>query len=56
MSETASANAAAFKDVYDIESIGALVADHGLEALKTIITYFAMYQDISDRLNELEQV
>tara|TARA_R110002073_G_scaffold332489_1_gene518622 strand:+ start:415 stop:774 length:360 start_codon:yes stop_codon:yes gene_type:complete len=52
--EQFSANAEAFKDCYDNESIGALVADRGLEALKPIVAYFAMYQDISDRLNELE--
>ena len=52
--EQFSDNAEAFKDVYDNESIGAIVADRGLEALKPIIAYFAMYQDISDRLNELE--
>ena len=51
--EQFSDNAEAFKDVYDNESVGALVADRGLEALKPIIAYFAMYQDISDRLNEL---
>ena len=52
--ERFSDNAEAFKDCYDNESIGALVVDRGLEALKPIIAYFAMYQDISDRLNELE--
>ena len=52
--EQFSANAEAFKDVYDNESIGALVADRGLEALKPIIAYFAMYQDISEAIIELE--
>jgi hypothetical protein len=51
--ERFSDNAEAFKDVYDNESIGALVADQGLDAVKPIIAYFAMYQDISDRLNDL---
>ena len=51
--ERFSDNAEAFKDVYDNESIGAIVADKGLDALKPIIAYFAMYHDISDRLNEL---
>jgi len=51
--EQFSANAEAFKDYYDNESIGALVADQGLDALKPIIAYFAMYQDIIDHLNEL---
>jgi len=52
--EQFSANAEAFMDVYDNESIGAIVSDRGLDALKPIIAYFSMYQDISDRLNELE--
>ena len=52
--ERFSDNAKAFMDVYDNESIGALVADKGLDAVKPIIAYFAMYQDISDRLNDLE--
>ena len=52
--ERFSDNAEAFKDVYDNESIGAIVSDRGLDAVKPIIAYFAMYQDISDRLNELE--
>ena len=52
--EQFSANAEAFKDIYDNESIGALVAERGLDGLKPIIAYFAMYQDMSDHLNELE--
>jgi hypothetical protein len=52
--ERFSGNAEAFMDVYDNESIGALVTDKGLDAVKPIIAYFAMYQDISDRLNDLE--
>ena len=51
--EQFSANAEAFKDCYDNESIGALVAESGLDGLKPIIAYFAMHQDISDHLNEL---
>tara|TARA_R110002110_G_scaffold137783_1_gene323195 strand:- start:182 stop:541 length:360 start_codon:yes stop_codon:yes gene_type:complete len=52
--EKFSANAEAFKDIYDNESIGALVADQGLDALKPIIAYFAMYQDLSEAISELE--
>ena len=52
--ERFSDNAEAFKDCYDNESIGAIVADRGLDALKPIIAYFAIFQDISDRLNDLE--
>ena len=49
--ERFSDNAEAFKDVYDNESIGALVADQGLDAVKPIIAYFAMYQDISEAIS-----
>ena len=52
--EQFSANAEAFKDIYDNESIGALVAERGLDGLKPIIAYFAMYQDISEAISELE--
>jgi len=52
--ERFSDNAEAFKDCYDNESIGALVADNGLDAIKPIIAYFAMYQDISEAISELE--
>ena len=53
--ERFSDNAEAFKDVYDNESIGAIVADKGLDALKPIIAYFAMYQDLSEAISELEE-
>ena len=49
--ERFSANAEAFKDVYDNESLGALVADQGLDSVKPIIAYFAMYQDISEAIS-----
>ena len=52
--EQFSANAEAFKDIYDNESIGAIVADQGLEALKPIIAYFAMYQDLTEAVSEIE--
>ena len=51
--ERFSDNAEAYKDIYDNESIGSIVSDRGLDAVKPIIAYFAMYQDISDRLNDL---
>ena len=53
--EQFSANAEAFKDVYDNESIGALVADQGLDGLKPIIAYFAMYQDLTEAISELQE-
>ena len=53
--ERFSANAEAFKDVYDNESIGEIVAERGLDALKAIIAYFAMYQDLSEAISELEE-
>jgi len=52
--EQFSDNADAYQDCYDNESLGALVSEKGIDSLKAIIAYFAMYQDISDRLNELE--
>ena len=52
--ERFSDNAEAFKDVYDNESIGALVAEKGIDSLKAIIAYFAMYQDISEAISEIE--
>lgn len=47
-------NAEAYRDCYDNESIGQIVTDKGLEGMKPIIAYFAMYQDITDALYELE--
>ena len=47
-------NAEAYRDCYDNESIGQIVTDKGLEGMKPIIAYFAMQQDISDALYELE--
>ena len=47
-------NADAYRDCYDNESIGQIVTDKGLEGMKPIIAYFAMQQDISDALYELD--
>jgi len=47
-------NAEAYRDCYDNESIGQIVTDKGLEGMKPIIAYFAMYQDITDALYELD--
>jgi len=47
-------NAEAYRDFYDNESIGQIVTDKGLEGMKPIIAYFAMQQDISDALYELD--
>ena len=52
--ERFSANAKAYQDCYDNESLGAIVSDRGLDALKAIIAYFAMYQDLSEAINDLE--
>ena len=49
-------NDEAYLDCYDNESIGQLVSDKGLDAVKPIIAYFAMYQDIFDSIYELEAV
>ena len=47
-------NAEAYRDFYDMMSIGQIVTDKGLEGMKPIIAYFAMQQDISDALYELD--
>ena len=49
-------NDEAYLDCYDNESIGQLVSDKGLDAVKPIIAYFAMYQDIISAIYELEAV
>ena len=49
-------NSEAYLDCYDSESIGQLVSDKGLDAVKPIIAYFAMYQDIMSAIYELEAV
>lgn len=45
-------NDEAYLDVYDSESIGNIVADQGLDSLKTVMAYFAMYQDVQDHLSD----
>lgn len=49
-------NSEAYLDCYDNESIGQIVSDKGLDAVKPIIAYFAMYQDIISAIYELEAV
>jgi len=52
--ESFSDNAEAYQDCYDNESLGALVSEKGIDSLKAIVAYFAMYQDISEAISELE--
>ena len=47
-----SSNYEAYQDCYDNESIGSIVAEGGLDAMKPIIAYFAMYQDVSELLEQ----
>jgi len=49
-------NSEAYRDCYDNESIGQIVSDEGLDAVKPIIAYFAMYQDISDEIYRLNRL
>ena len=51
-----SSNSEAYLDYYDNETIAQIVSDKGLDAVKPIIAYFAMYQDVSEALDELEAV
>jgi hypothetical protein len=45
-------NSEAYKDVYDNESIGALVSEKGVDDLNTMIAFFAMYQDVQDCIKD----
>lgn len=47
-----SENEEAYQGVYDNESLGQLVAERGINDLKTMMAYFAMYQDVSELLEE----
>jgi hypothetical protein len=49
-------NSEAYLDCYDSESIGQLVSDKGLDAVKPIIAYFAMYQDILNEIYRLNRL
>ena len=45
-------NYEAYQDVYDNESIGDIVSKGGLDAMIPVIAYFAMYQDVSETLED----
>ena len=47
-----SENEEAYQGVYDNESLGQLVAERGIADLKTMMAYFAMYQDVSELLEQ----
>ena len=49
-------NSEAYLDCYDNESIGQLVSDKGLDAVKPIVAYFAMYRDILDEIHRLNRL
>lgn len=40
----------AYKDCYSNEDTGRLIAERGLDSFKTTMAYFAMYQDVSEKL------
>ena len=48
-----SSNDEAYKDFYDNESLGALVADRGPEGLTLIMAFYAMEADLSEKCNEI---
>lgn len=45
-------NDEAYQDCYDNESLGALVAEKGIDGVKPMMAYFAMYQDVSEQLEQ----
>ena len=45
-------NDEAYQDCYDNESLGALVAEKGIDGVKPMMAYFAMYQDVSELLEQ----
>lgn len=45
-------NDEAYQDVYCNEDLGALVADKGIDGVKPMMAYFAMYQDVSELLEQ----
>lgn len=45
-------NDEAYQDCYDNESLGALVDEKGIDGVKPMMAYFAMYQDVSELLEE----
>lgn len=49
-------NDEAYLDCYDNESIGKIVADNGFHAVKPIIAYFAMHQDILNEIYRLNRL
>ena len=47
-----SSNYDAYRDCYCNEDIGAIVSEKGLDAVKPVIAYFAMTQDISEQMEQ----
>lgn len=45
-------NDEAYKDVYDNESLGAIVSEQGVDSLGTVMAYFAMSQDVSEAMDK----
>lgn len=45
-------NDEAYQDVYCNEDLGALVAEKGIDGVKPMMAYFAMYQDVQDHLSD----
>lgn len=50
-------NEDAYKDVYSNEDIGRVVAEQGMDSAKTIMAYFAMYQDVAEKIeSEFDEI
>lgn len=45
-------NDEAYQDCYGNEDLGALVAEKGIDGVKPMMAFFAMYQDVQDQLND----
>lgn len=45
-------NDEAYQDCYSNEDLGALVAEKGLDDAKTMMAFFAMYQDVQNHLSD----
>ena len=47
-----SMNSDAYLDIYDNESLGDYVRDNGVDGLNTMMSYWAMQQDVTDNIYE----
>ena len=45
-------NDEAYKDIYCDEDLGRLISEGGLDSAKTMMAFWAMYQDVQEQLDE----